>query len=240
MNSPSENEQYNLVFRGVLAKGVALELAKRNLGHLFKIDANKVEALFTGKAVVLKRGLSLELANKYRVAIKKAGALVDVELQPAEVKRDNAKASYAVPEVKKKKKPGMIPGTEAEAAPSEQGASAFSLAPVGADLLLQGEKTAVEAVDVDTSALSIKDQSGNLLNSDEYVAEQSVSPDLTDFELADPGADVLRPEERKQHVQKEVDLSALSLGAPGSKLSPDKPAPPPAPDVSKISLADEG
>ncbi|SMF20906.1 hypothetical protein SAMN02745866_01315 [Alteromonadaceae bacterium Bs31] len=257
MNSQSENEQYNLVFRGILAKGVEAKVAKRNLAHLFKIDANKVESLFSGKPVVLKRGLSLDVASKYRVAIKKAGALVDVELcQPAakpgdgkvsDRKVSDGKANFSTPDTSEQQKPGLIPGTETatetESAHSEgddQRSAGFGLAPVGVDLLKPDEKSVVEPVEVDISALSLKEASGKLLNEDEYRAEESLSLDLSEFDLAEPGADVLRPDERKAQPQRELDLSALSLAAPGSKLAPDKPSPPPAPNVDGITFADEG
>ncbi len=240
MNSQSENETYKLVFRGVLAKGVDAKSAKRNIGQLFKIDAKKVDAMFSGKPTVLKRQLTLDVANKYRVAIKKAGALVDVELQQAAP----AKATYTLPsEPQAEKVPGAIPGTEAsvteQAASTEQAEEGFQLAPVGADLLEFSEKRKVQPRELDTSSLSLKEQSGNLLNADEYEIVEGLTLDFDGLNLAEPGADVLRPEERKNPKVQQVDTSALSLAKPGATLAPAKPSPPPAPDVSKIKLVDE-
>ncbi len=279
---PEDDEKYNLIFRGVLAKSVEPAEAKRNLGQLFKIDSAKVEALFTGKPVVLKRGLTLDVATKYRVAIKKAGALVDVEMQTSTPVKPAGKAAFTVPAVESTADKslgtipgagtdlGAIPGTspasvhmaavpqvtatiepadgEAPAAvpvtePSplphvEELGAAFTLAPVGADLLKPEEHSQVAAVVVDTSGLSIKAASGNLLEPTEYRQDDALALDLSGFDLAEAGADVLKPEERKTVEPVEVDITAISLAEPGGNLASPKPAPPPAPDVSGISLED--
>jgi len=51
------SERFNLVFSGDLARGADLAQAKKNLGRLFKISDEKVEALFSGKAITLKKNL---------------------------------------------------------------------------------------------------------------------------------------------------------------------------------------
>jgi ribosomal protein L7/L12 len=51
-----------------------LETAKENLARLFKSDASKIEALFSGQPVVLKRDLSDDEADKYLRALHGAGA----------------------------------------------------------------------------------------------------------------------------------------------------------------------
>jgi|GEM_PF-281459 len=274
---PEDDEKYNLIFRGVLAKSVEPAEAKRNLGQLFKIDSAKVEALFAGKPVVLKRGLTLDVATKYRVAIKKAGALVDVEMQTSTPAKPAGKAAFAVPaaESTADKSLGAIPGagTDLGAIPGTSPASVpqvtttiepadgeapaavpvtepsplphveelgaeFTLAPVGADLLKPEEHSQVAAVVVDTSGLSIKAASGNLLEPTEYRQDDALALDLSGFDLAEAGADVLKPEERKTVEPVEVDITAISLAEPGGNLASPKPAPPPAPDVSGISLED--
>jgi|GEM_PF-1332993 len=80
------SERFNLVFSGDLARGADLAQAKKNLGRLFKISDEKVEALFSGKAITLKKNLDFATANKYRTAIKNAGCRADlVEESAAEV-----------------------------------------------------------------------------------------------------------------------------------------------------------
>lgn len=256
MTSDSADDKFNLVFRGQLAKGVDLAVVKRNLGQLFKIDAGKVEAMFSGKPVVLKRGLSSDAANKYRVAIKKAGALVELVVD-APIK-PRGKASFGVP-AQAASTPstvpdmgaipgtesglGVIPGTQSADAAGSEGKSGirapnWQLAPLGADLLQPQEKPHQPPVEVDTSDLSLRDTAGNLLDDSEYTEAVEVSLDLGAYDLTEAGADVLRPEERKPLLKVDIDISGLSLGKAGETLAPSKPTPPPAPDVSKISLQD--
>lgn len=71
-------ERFDLVFGGELVRGADPAQARKNIGNLFKITEAKVEALFSGKPVTLKKGLDFATANKYLVAIKKAGCRVDV------------------------------------------------------------------------------------------------------------------------------------------------------------------
>jgi len=256
MSSPPDSEKFDLVFRGILAKGVDATVAKHNLGQLFKIDAKKVETLFSGKPIVLKRNLSLDAAHKYRVAIKKAGALVDVEAQEASKERpvSRGKANFgthepsaSVPAPKKSSDaPGMIPGTETEnksdnlAPPvASKQPEGLSLLPLWTAVLRPQEQVRPEPVVVDTSSLSVRANEGNLLEPEEYQQVPERQVDLAAFDLAEPGADVLKPEEREQVQALEVDTDGISLAPPGSRLEAEKPPAPPAPDVSRISLKEQ-
>ena len=71
------NERYDLIFSGELVPGFELTQVKKNLQQLFRLDENKINALFSGKSISLKKGVDADAANRYRVAMKKAGARVD-------------------------------------------------------------------------------------------------------------------------------------------------------------------
>lgn len=261
-------EKYDLVFKGQLAKAVELNVAKRNLSALFKIGPEKTEALFSGKPVVLKRNLDADAANKYRVAIKKAGALVDLVLSAPPVKsqpepeRPRGKAVFGARDVDPPGpeeaepvadtieytapvKPEVPPAPEEprvpekQAGPANVAASSLSLAPPGADVLSASEKSVVDTPDIDVSGYSLKPEGGTLLNPDEYPADLPFVMEITDIDLAPVGADVLTEAERKPDVVADVDTSGLSLGEPGVRLSQPKPEPPRAPDVSSLSLLDD-
>lgn len=259
-------EKYDLVFKGQLVKTVELDVAKRNLSALFKISPEKTEALFSGKPVVLKRNLDADVANKYRVAIKKAGALVDVVLSAPPVKNqperprgkavfgardlDQAEAEETKPvadtiEYTAPEKPAATANPEAQHRPEKQvrrdnaAASSLSLAPPGADVLSESERPTVETPDIDVSGYTLKPEGGTLLNPDEYPADLPFAMEITDIDIAPVGADVLTEAERKPEVEAHVDTSGLSLGEPGAMLSQPKPEPPRAPDVSNLSLVDD-
>ncbi|MBO3277581.1 DUF805 domain-containing protein [Pseudomonas schmalbachii] len=66
--------RYKIVFDGALMPQTPLQTAKENLARLFKSDPAKVDALFSGQPVVLKRDLSEDEAEKYLRALHSAGA----------------------------------------------------------------------------------------------------------------------------------------------------------------------
>ena len=71
--------RYKIVFDGQLMPEMALDTVKNNLARLFKSDQSKIDALFTGSPVALKRDLAEAEADKYLAALQQAGALVRKE-----------------------------------------------------------------------------------------------------------------------------------------------------------------
>ena len=67
---------YNLIFQGKIIDGASLAEVKKNVAQLFKADAAKTAALFSGKPIVIKKNLDTESAKKYIAVLKKAGAVV--------------------------------------------------------------------------------------------------------------------------------------------------------------------
>jgi uncharacterized membrane protein YhaH (DUF805 family) len=68
--------RFKIVFTGELMPAAALDTVKDNLARLFKSDRSKIDALFTGNPVALKRDLSDAEADKYVGALQNAGAKV--------------------------------------------------------------------------------------------------------------------------------------------------------------------
>lgn len=69
---------YSVVFTGELKPSISQETVINNLSILFKKDAGFIRKLFNGPQVTIKRGLDLESANKYKIALESAGALCEV------------------------------------------------------------------------------------------------------------------------------------------------------------------
>ncbi|MDN6856703.1 DUF805 domain-containing protein [Pseudomonas sp. CAN2814] len=69
-----DQTRFKIVFDGALMPQTPLETAKENLARLFKSDTSKIDALFSGQPVVLKRDLSDDEAEKYLRALQGAGA----------------------------------------------------------------------------------------------------------------------------------------------------------------------
>ncbi|MBD1554210.1 hypothetical protein [Pseudomonas typographi] len=120
---------YEIVFEGQVQTGAPLEAVKANLARVFQADTARIEALFSGRRLVLKTGLDAAEAGKYRQVLERAGAAVQV----------NALAEPAI-------EPGLpsaeAPRPRAEVVPRDQymaafahvDAPAYDLAELGADL----------------------------------------------------------------------------------------------------------
>nr|WP_024309675.1 DUF805 domain-containing protein [Pseudomonas sp. P818] len=79
MNPP----RYKIVFDGQLMPEASLEMVKTNLARLFKSDLARIDSLFSGTPVALKRDLGEGEAEQYLTALQKAGAKVRKELDQA-------------------------------------------------------------------------------------------------------------------------------------------------------------
>lgn len=79
MNPP----RYKIVFDGQLMPEASLEMVKTNLARLFKSDLARIDSLFSGTPVALKRDLGEGEAEQYLTALQRAGAKVRKELDQA-------------------------------------------------------------------------------------------------------------------------------------------------------------
>jgi hypothetical protein len=66
---------FNLVFDGRIADGFSQAQVRENLARLFSLDEGRLQILFSGKPVVLKKGLDRAQAIRFRNALARAGAL---------------------------------------------------------------------------------------------------------------------------------------------------------------------
>jgi hypothetical protein len=70
--------RYHVIFRGKTVPDTPIEDVKANLAKLFKTNDVRINRLFSGQAVVLKKGLPREEGERYRVLLERAGALCEV------------------------------------------------------------------------------------------------------------------------------------------------------------------
>lgn len=71
--------RFKIVFNGELMPDISLETAKDNLTRLFKSDRTRINSLFNGSMVEIKRDLSENEADQYLKALQSAGAKVRKE-----------------------------------------------------------------------------------------------------------------------------------------------------------------
>jgi len=66
---------FEVVFDGKLVEGASVDQVKQNVATLFRVEVAKVERLFSGERVVIKKGIDEAAAKKYQLALLKAGAV---------------------------------------------------------------------------------------------------------------------------------------------------------------------
>jgi uncharacterized membrane protein YhaH (DUF805 family) len=71
--------KFKIVFNGELMPDALLDEVKDKLAQLFKSDKTKINSLFDGGPIALKRDLSEEEADKYLAALQRTGAKVRKE-----------------------------------------------------------------------------------------------------------------------------------------------------------------
>ncbi|GAB3465423.1 YjgN family protein [Azotobacter salinestris] len=74
---------YAVVFRGEILDGYSREQVKEGFGRMFGLGADKLELLFSQPRVVLKKGLSRDVADRYRLRLESIGAQVRLEAAAA-------------------------------------------------------------------------------------------------------------------------------------------------------------
>lgn len=226
---------------------------------LFKLPSERIDKLFTGAPVVLKKGLDQASADRYCQVLKKAGALasaVAVDASDKPSKPGSNAVSQPAPANKNSVSPDKEPlnspkkmtlaerlaqqeaeAKAAEAAAEEEDASGITLADVGADLSDAVQQDEVVAVDV--AHISLKAQQGNLLDDAEYRQAEILDLDLNEYVLDEAGSDLLKPEEQRVFEAADIDTSSMELSPVGEDLGEikdDKPLV--KPDISGLSLVD--
>ncbi|MBS7664189.1 DUF805 domain-containing protein [Pseudomonas lalucatii] len=74
--------RFKIVFDGELMPEVTLETAKDNLARLFKSDRTRINSLFSGSPLAIKRNLQESEADQYLAALHRAGARARKEPDP--------------------------------------------------------------------------------------------------------------------------------------------------------------
>jgi hypothetical protein len=69
------DSKFNVVFSGEILDGFSVDSVKANLAKRFKLSPNHLEKLFSGKEVVVKRGLPKEAAQKLQAVLAGSGAI---------------------------------------------------------------------------------------------------------------------------------------------------------------------
>ena len=211
----ADEARYNIVFRGELVSGADPDQVRRNLAQLFKMDPERVEKLFTGKPVVLKKETDQATAMKMRAALKKAGAECEMKALggdegPAQPQSPPAQSQAETSPAAESRgsDPGASPGeSQPEAAPVSSG-----------------------------SGVSMEDKPANL----ETVGTIRTGGTgfSSEFEVAPAGADLEEGGSDEEPVN--PDISHLSMAPPGTDLEQlQEEDEVEVPDISHLKVVDE-
>jgi hypothetical protein len=200
--------EYELAFYGKIVEGTSLDKVKEHVAQLFKANSEQVARMFTGNRVVIRNKLDDETALKYIVAMKKRGAVCQIERmgQPGvEVNLSNAGSTTPpIPaEPSKPQAPTSVTSTPAQAPTTSTPPKKVEMANPNA-LPVAGEKV------------------------DEILSN-------THFELGATG--IRLSEEHDEIFPEHHELDNVTLAPSGSDLTDKKEEiPAVVPDVSHLSL----
>lgn len=72
-------KRYRVIFNGNISSGNNVETVKKRLASFFKGDKKKIERLFSGQPILIKKDTDFQTATKYMNTFKKAGAICTIE-----------------------------------------------------------------------------------------------------------------------------------------------------------------
>jgi hypothetical protein len=215
---------FEVIFSGELSAGVVPEQVKGNVAALFKVEVAKVERLFSGATVAIKKGLDEATAKRYQQALLRAGAICQVVERAAVPPAD----SPAPPVVEEDSSALGLQKSVVKAAPT--GLGELEGASVDAPGVTLVEHQEVAAPQIDTSKLSLEQADTELPQHEEVVAPQV---DVSALSMGEPG-EILVEAEPVEEL--EVELGELSMDEPGVTLVEHEEVPKPQIDTSKLSL----
>ncbi|VAW57929.1 hypothetical protein MNBD_GAMMA11-1420 [hydrothermal vent metagenome] len=154
------DELYEVAFSGQIAEGADIEQVKTKVAAIFKADAAKLDQLFSGKRVVIKKNIDQAMAGKYRAALNNAGAVCEVKSLLAEP-QGSAVEGIVVPVAPP---PAPAPAPAGDIPPAPQTAPlgvaaediadlSVSLAPPGSDM--QDGQPPPVAPEIDVSGMDV-------------------------------------------------------------------------------------
>jgi hypothetical protein len=224
-------ERYRLVFRGEVLEGQHKAVVKQRLGAALKVEGERLDAMFTGKAVTIRKDADTDTAAKFQIAFKRAGArlrVLPIDDEPV------VEAPKAEPEAEGAFRLAPVGSPMIEprppAPPPAVDLSRLSLAAPGATL---GTPKPVDAVAPDVSHLTIAAPGVDLGVPARAAAQPVESPA---WEIAEIGVDLTT---RLPDVEPAVDLGEIDfeLAPAGTLLADADDAPAPAPpDTSHLRL----
>ena len=188
------SDVFEVAFSGEIAPGADLSQVRASVGKMFKADETKLDQLFSGKRIVIKKNIDEQTALKYKAALSKAGAVCEV-----------LRISTGVEEVQAAPPPQETSPSAPAAAPAVAGREDYAdrdipPAPQTVPLQVSGEQIA----DLGADLAPVGSDMQELVEED--IPPPSVPDDMT---VAPPGAELT--DHRPANEPPPPDTSGLSL-----------------------------
>lgn len=193
--------RFNLVFNGELVAGASPDAVKQNLAKLFKLEPARVEAMFSGKPVVLKKDADQATAMKFRAVLRQAGAQVRMEPVGAIEEVSAAPA----PPVEPAAQEAAAPVTATAPAPAQPAAAPTTASAAAGDMDMVGTiRTGGTGF---SGEFDVAPPGADI--ADKVDGPAPMVPDVSGISLAPAGSDM---GQLKQKVEEKVpDISHLSI-----------------------------
>ena len=218
---------YQIVVTGELVDGTYLPEVKMKLAALFKTPAEKLDPLFSGKRVVIKKGLAADAAEKYVAAVRATGLMCRAEefvaegVQPGPSPTGAAQGISLAPVGTTMIEPPAVTVPEIDV-------SAYSMAPAGETLI---EPPSIPEVDIDISDLSMDPVGEDLV---EHAPPTPPSIDTGDLSMDPVGTQLVDAEKVAPAAIDTTDLDLAPVGSDVGEMQREEGPPPP--DTSHLKL----
>jgi len=206
-------EDYAVIFRGTVVDGADPVTVRANLAKLFNADAARIEKMFSGQTVIIKKGLDAAGAEKYRAALAKAGALVDIVIP--QVATPAAPPATATADARAP--------LQAEATPTTAGLPPSTVPAAFATRAAPPEPLAATMAEPGVTLVDYTPPASPAIATDHLSMAEAGTPLSTTEPVPEP----------------HYDLSGLTLDPPGVTLVESRPVPAPDYDLSGMALVEE-
>lgn len=200
------DQLFEVAFSGKISDGANPDEVKAKVGKMFNADDAKIEQLFSGKRIVIKKNIDQATAAKYKTALNRAGAECEVKPMGGGEAAPAAPAAEAAAAEPAESAPATAPAASSGSPASIEYESSYdgdvepppqvdplgitgdeiedlsaTLAPVGSEL--QDEYGSVEEPQIDTADFDMAPVGTDL--SDGEKKPEPTPPSVPDLELAD-------------------------------------------------------
>jgi hypothetical protein len=183
-------QTYDVIFSGQLLEGANQEDAKHQINSIFKTNTDQLNKLFSGNPVTIKSSVDEETAAKYRVAFRKAGALVEIKPSVSTSTNSNTTQPIQPPTKETLNELTLLPPNTgslidcAKAVPPQPipDISNISLASPGTVL---DDSSPPAPPEIDTSTLSVNPANSGTLEDCKKQVEPYPIPDISHLDIDD-------------------------------------------------------